>query len=302
MLLQLEALRGGATRIPFASHLELKQPRRHRPDGVNMVRCRMAEPSGKPAPMGKKTHYKDSWLDNTILSICMRRLGNVTGVSTTKKGYDGFVELTRKVMETRSPLLQRASSMRVLHSAIPPWLLKIIRRFLPNNQKTAETFAAATLYAEWLVGPCEVKEVEVNGTMQKSGVLIKKCRYVDQALVECQSRYDHDFFLASSVTCYKSLTSEVIAGVIGERYLESSNCVGMCVNLCKIPTQDFFTNSLGVPLTMTPNFEDMSCEMIYGQTPPSIEEDPALQQPCFATLCPTARKKALTCSKTPLPP
>nr|XP_024384455.1 beta-carotene isomerase D27, chloroplastic-like isoform X2 [Physcomitrium patens] len=244
MLLQLEALRGGATRIPFASHLELKQPRRHRPDGVNMVRCRMAEPSGKPAPMGKKTHYKDSWLDNTILSICMRRLGNVTGVSTTKKGYDGFVELTRKVMETRSPLLQRASSMRVLHSAIPPWLLKIIRRFLPNNQKTAETFAAATLYAEWLVGPCEVKEVEVNGTMQKSGVLIKKCRY-----------------------------------------LESSNCVGMCVNLCKIPTQDFFTNSLGVPLTMTPNFEDMSCEMIYGQTPPSIEEDPALQQPCFATLC-----------------
>lgn len=261
MLLQLEALRGGATRIPFASHLELKQTRRHRPDGVNMVRCRMAEPSGKPAPMGKKTHYKDSWLDNTILSICMRRLGNVTGVSTTKKGYDGFVELTRKVMETRSPLLQRASSMRVLHSAIPPWLLKIIRRFLPNNQKTAETFAAATLYAEWLVGPCEVKEVEVNGTMQKSGVLIKKCRY-----------------------------------------LESSNCVGMCVNLCKIPTQDFFTNSLGVPLTMTPNFEDMSCEMIYGQTPPSIEEDPALQQPCFATLCPTARKKALTCSKTPLPP
>lgn len=112
----------------------------------------------------------------------------------------------------------------------------------------------------------------MNGTMQKSGVLIKKCRYVDQALVECQSRYDHDFFLASSVTCYKSLTSEVIAGVIGERYLESSNCVGMCVNLCKIPTQDFFTNSLGVPLTMTPSMslnpitQSSSCSYQYQST------------------------------------
>ena len=142
-------------------------------------------------------------------------------MSTTVKGYDGFVEVTRKVMQSRSPLLQRVSSMRVLHSAIPPWLLKIVikcdffllihflytqinyckqfkysplislntalvtevyatnssklirnasvetlltysmlseqvRRFLPNNRKTAETFAAATLNAEWLVGPCEV--------------------------------------------------------------------------------------------------------------------------------------------------
>lgn len=37
------------------------------------------------------------------------------------------------------------------------------------------------------------------------------------------------------------------------RYLENSGCVGMCVNMCKIPTQEFFTNSLGMPLTMTPS-------------------------------------------------
>lgn len=67
------------------------------------------------------------WVDfrDEFITVCMK----LTGVSTTKKGYDGFVELTRKVMETRSPLLQRASSMRVLHSAIPPWLLKIVKHF-----------------------------------------------------------------------------------------------------------------------------------------------------------------------------
>jgi hypothetical protein len=37
------------------------------------------------------------------------------------------------------------------------------------------------------------------------------------------------------------------------RYLEASGCVGMCVNVCKVPTQDFFTKEFGLPLTMNPS-------------------------------------------------
>lgn len=95
--------------------------------------------------------------------------------------------------------------------------------------------------------------------------------------------------------------------------------------MCKIPTQDFFTNDFGLPLTMTPStfatliflllgpkfpklktdfmhvlviiismfyslcsstdFEDMSCEMVYGQVPPPFEEDPVSKQPCFSDIC-----------------
>ena len=33
----------------------------------------------------------------------------------------------------------------------------------------------------------------------------------------------------------------------------------MCVNLCKTPVQTFFTEELGMPLTMKPNFEDYRC-------------------------------------------
>ncbi|KAM0822256.1 hypothetical protein ACQ4PT_071610 [Festuca glaucescens] len=58
----------------------------------------------------------------------------------------------------------------------------------------------------------EVVEVEADGVKQRSGVLIKKCRY-----------------------------------------LENSGCVGMCVNMCKIPTQSFFTDEFGLPLTMNPS-------------------------------------------------
>lgn len=71
------------------------------------------------------------------------------------------------------------------------------------------------------------------------------------------------------------------------RYLETSGCTAMCVNLCKTPTQHFFTTELGMPLTMEPNFQDLSCRMIFGQPPPPKEEDPVMQQSCFS-VCPSA--------------
>lgn len=70
------------------------------------------------------------------------------------------------------------------------------------------------------------------------------------------------------------------------RYLAESGCTAMCVNLCKAPTQSFFTEQLGMPLTMNPNFEDYSCEMIFGQVPPLLSEDAVSRQSCLAG-CPS---------------
>jgi len=36
---------------------------------------------------------------------------------------------------------------------------------------------------------------------------------------------------------------------------------------------------------MLADFEDMSCEMVYGQVPPPFEEDPVVKQPCLADIC-----------------
>lgn len=46
------------------------------------------------------------------------------------------------------------------------------------------------------------------------------------------------------------------------RLVQESGCVGQCVNVCKIPTQLFFNQHFGVPLTMKPDFEDLSCKMV----------------------------------------
>ena len=86
------------------------------------------------------------------------------------------------------------------------------------------------------------------------------------------------------------------------RYLENSGCVGMCVNMCKIPTQKFFTDTFGLPLTMNPDFETLECEMIFGQAPPPIEQDEVYNQPCLS-VCNLARASdaaagAPACPKT----
>lgn len=58
-----------------------------------------------------------------------------------------------------------------------------------------------------------------------------------------------------------------------------------CETCSKRPTQDFFTQELGLPLTMAPNFEDLSCEMKFGVPPPPIEEDEVYNEPCFSHVC-----------------
>jgi len=88
---QLEALQGHgamklASKAPPAR--QILNPKLQRfPSAVGFrsigVRCRMAEPSGKPAPMGQKSYYQDSWTDKFILGLCVHRISKVNGKSNT---------------------------------------------------------------------------------------------------------------------------------------------------------------------------------------------------------------------------
>lgn len=69
--------------------------------------------------------------------------------------------------------------------------------------------------------------------------------------------------------------------------------------MCKVPTQDFFTDEFGLPLTMKPNFEDLSCEMIFGQHPQPMEKDEAFKQPCFKIQCNLGTEDPKACVKLP---
>lgn len=210
----------------------------------------------------EKTAYHDNLWDRLFIRLFSRKMAIALGKGTQYQGYDGFVDLSKQIMQGRNAQQQQDTVAVVLKSLVPAPVLYLIRTLFSPTQLVCELNAwfAAQLF-EWLVGPCEVKAVEIktaDGTtrVQNSGVQIKKCRYLDE-----------------------------------------SRCVGMCVNMCKLPTQNFFTQDFGIPLTMTPNFEDLSCEMAFGQQPIPLEQEQSYQQPCLVDECEMARPKAPACPK-----
>jgi len=119
----------------------------------------------------------------------------------------------------------------------------------PLTKLSCQLNAFATwLTCQWLMGECEINDVEIDGGQVGAGhgVLVKRCRY-----------------------------------------LEESGCASICINSCKIPTQTFFALDMGLPLTMKPNYEDFSCQFSFGLTPPNETDDEAFSTECF-TSCPTA--------------
>jgi hypothetical protein len=206
--------------------------------------------------------YRDNWLDRLFIRLFAHKMAKALGQQTSLRGYDGFVDLSQQIMQGRTPQEQQALVARVLQSLVPAQVLWLIRTLFSPSQRVCELNAwFATMLFEWLVGPCEVRSAEVaaeNGQLRQQN---------------------------SSVHIKKC------------RYLEHSGCVGMCINMCKLPTQAFFTQEFGIPLTMTPNFDDLSCDMVFGQVPPPIETEAAYHQPCLTTQCPTASVNAGGCPK-----
>lgn len=207
--------------------------------------------------------YNDNWLDKLFIWLFSRKMAKAIGGDTPKPGYGGFVDLSKQIMQGRDAKEQQAAVAQVLQSLVPAPVLWIIRTvFSPTRLVCVLNAWFAAQMFEWLVGPCSVTEAEVTG---------------EDGVVRSQP---------SAVQIQKC------------RYLEDSQCVGMCVNMCKLPTQTFFTEKFGIPLTMTPNFEDYSCQMVFGNVPPELSEDEALQEPCLQE-CSAGSPKGTACHKLP---
>ncbi|KAL5231169.1 hypothetical protein ABZP36_029945 [Zizania latifolia] len=177
------------------------------------------------------------------------------GWDSEKLGYTGLIEVANRLMiKGKSALETEQSAVRVLQSLFPPLLLVLFKALLApiaNGQLASIMVARATaLSCQWLMGPCSVNSVTLSDG--------------------------------------KSLSS----GVFVEKckYLEESKCLGICINTCKLPTQTFFKDYMGVDLYMEPNFEDYSCQFNFGVPPPSLDTDKALKEPCL-DICTNARRR-----------
>ena len=190
--------------------------------------------------------YHDNLLDRLFIWLFSRKMAAAIEADTPVSGYGGFVDLSKQIMQGRDADEQQAAVAEVLQSLVPAPVLWMIRTvFSPTRLVCVLNAWFAAQMFEWLVGPCTVTEAEVTGV-------------------------DGDVRSQPSAVQIEKC-----------RYLEESQCVGMCVNMCKLPTQTFFTEKFGIPLTMTPDFEDFSCQMIFGNVPSEPSEDEALKQPCL---------------------
>ncbi|OMO78365.1 hypothetical protein CCACVL1_14440 [Corchorus capsularis] len=216
----------------------------------------------KPAPETKTevvqkntSVHNDNWFELMAINHLSEKLQAATGVKSMKSGYESLVEATAMVSKIYNPKRQQELVIQCLDSAIPKIILNMIKTLLPQTQFTREYFAAFTTV--FFTWLIGPSEVRES---EFNGRREKNVVHVKKC-----------------------------------RFLEQSNCVGMCINLCKMPSQAFIKDTLGMPVNMVPNFEDMSCEMIFGQEPPASNDDPALKQPCYKS-CRAIQKHTAKCS------
>ncbi|KAL4428507.1 hypothetical protein ABPG75_002596 [Micractinium tetrahymenae] len=193
-------------------------------------------------------------LNRAVYGLFRRRMVQAIGSDSQLEGYGAIIDLTRRLNAMHaSPAGTQEATVGILRSLFPPWLpgafAVMFSRPMPGLSCQLNAWAT-WLTCQWLMGECEVNDVEIDGGQigKGHGVLVKRCRY-----------------------------------------LEESGCASICINSCKVPTQALFQRHMGLPLEMKPNYEDFSCQFSFGKTPPPESEDAAFATPCFQQ-CPTARR------------
>lgn len=187
-------------------------------------------------------------------------------------GFEGVIGVSRELAGRQaSGQAARDASRRVLLSLFPDWppgspvgrvgLLHWFGVFFarPFPAFSAKLNAWVTWWAaQWLIGPCTLQALD-TAELARFGVV-------------------------------GVAAPEMVGDGVGQqllvhrcRFLEESGCASVCVNCCKMPTQDFFNADMGVPMRMLPDYETLECRLQFGVAPSPEDEAQARSVPCFAS-------------------
>lgn len=197
-------------------------------------------------PLGKE-------VDAIFLSIFRTKMAEKVGLDSKlpKNDYNGLLELTTALNSRYSDRTEvQKTAQNVLRALFPSWLPGAFNWMFakPFPKFSAKMNAWATWVAgTWLMGECEINDCEIDG----GGIGENQGLLVKRC-----------------------------------RFMEDSGCASICVNSCKIPTQNFFNDDMGLPLTMTPDYETGECQFSFGLTPTTESESLAKNTPCL-TRCPS---------------
>ena len=191
-------------------------------------------------------------------------------------GYDGMIVIVKEIIETADTAdVVVAKSRATLNSLFPNWpptfglsdrvgLLYWFEILFakPFPEFSSKLNAWVTWWAaQWLMGPCELQDLDMDEIDDKTKIQ-------DSMIGDGRGQ------LVRVKRC---------------RYLESGSCASLCVNSCKLPTQQFFNDDMGVPMRMIPDYQTYECRFEFGISPTPEDEEEARNVSCFSQC--TSKKK-----------
>jgi len=236
--------------------------------------------------------YNDSWIDRRLQSYMEhsinRALQHAANRDRSELGeepmpwtsdcegsseYDQMIASAVRLAR-RKGSQTRELTLNLLRDSFPPWFPRAFGSFLrlfPLWFDARHAAVSTVFLTRWLVGESRVVDADPN---------------LLDPVQEGQGKWGNDpvgwvpgFLLGGNWRQEKGAGQGV--QITRCRVLEQTNCVSVCCNVCKVPTQNFFTNDIGLPLTMIPDYENLGCTFVFGATPPPIEKDEAFQHPCM---------------------
>jgi hypothetical protein len=195
------------------------------------------------------------FMDRIFLTVFRLTLDKNSGITSTRDNddYQGLIEIAlamNRKYPNRTEVQTRA--LVVLKSLFPSWMppayTVLFSRPFPNLAARMNAWATKVA-GTWLMGKCETNNVDA---VDNGSIGVRQGLLVERC-----------------------------------RFLETSGCASVCVNSCKIPTQTFFMQEMGLALTMEPNYETFECQFSFGKTPDAQGEALAKNIPCLSR-CTTA--------------
>ena len=227
------------------------------------------------SPSAKLLPHEDNPIEKLFIYglAAMLKWNNNQGLLNTKiksKVYYGmtfssFVSLTKDILFKNDKYSVKNQIIKLLNTVAPKNFRIAFAHTYANNKKWVCSKCTQWMtfgLLEWLVGP--VKEIELKQ-------IVSSTRTGDNADLPIITDIERQ--IISNWTTVLQITEC--------RYLAEAKCKSACMHMCRAPTQEFFTNEVGLPLYMKPNFTDNSCLMFFGTQPLPEEIDPLHKEACF---------------------
>ena len=232
-----------------------------------------------------KQIYYDNPLDKLLLTLFRGKVQQEVNYKSTVPGIKGLLEEGRHYMlsDEGTPENQHAFVRNtlgwLLTPALPPFYRIFMSGIVPSKERNDP---------DWLVSLTD----SIISSLPDD---LKEKVYPGKQL----GPWPYAPYLTTVVTppflqflVGPSRANRRVDGSVGDmvvekcKFLQESGCKGLCLHQCKIPAQEFFSDTLGVPLTVIPNFVTQECQWSWGQEPLPADIDPEFPKNCLSG-CPS---------------